>query len=89
MIAVLRKDSGFCNRSYNLEGHGQIQSRGGNGYGGGAGGRIGVYLDTQLYYHGHMSAIGGAGTGHYLTHGGPGSVYIQDIRYVLFLCFVF
>lgn len=67
-------------RSYNLEGHGVIQSIGGDGYHGGSGGRIAIYLDTEIYYHGTYEALGGSGEGYYLTEGGPGSVYIYDVR---------
>ncbi|KAL4230250.1 hypothetical protein ACF0H5_010636 [Mactra antiquata] len=67
-------------QSINLEGHGMIQSNGGNGYCGGSGGRIATYLDTKIYYHGNIQSLGGDGNGHYLSEGGPGSVYIQDIR---------
>ena len=66
--------------SHNLEGFGVIQSRGGDGANGGAGGRIAVILKTEVYHFGVYETRGGSGTGHYLTAGGPGSVYIQDRR---------
>jgi hypothetical protein len=68
------------NSSQNLEGHGVLQSLGGDGYNGGAGGRIAVYLDEEIYFHGTFESLGGNGDGHYLTEGGPGSVYIRDVR---------
>ena len=58
-----------------------IQSLGGDGYHGGAGGRIATYLTEKIYYHGSFEALGGSGQGQYLTAGGPGSVYINDKRY--------
>ena len=68
-------------RAYNLEGHGILQSIGGNGVAGGSGGRIAVILETEIYYFGSFEALGGDGdeTGN-LTSGGPGSVYIRDKR---------
>ena len=57
-----------------------IQSHGGDGANGGAGGRIAAILQTEIYYFGTHHALGGSGTGYYLTAGGPGSVYIQDER---------
>ena len=73
-------------RSINLEGHGVIQSLGGDGYSGGAGGRVAVYLDTLVYFHGTYQSLGGDGNGHYLSQGGPGSVYIHDIRFESYFC---
>ena len=66
--------------SYNLEGHGIIQSVGGDGANGGAGGRIAIILNTEIYFFGTYKALGGSGVGYYLTSGGPGSVYVQDKR---------
>ncbi|WAR26297.1 TENX-like protein [Mya arenaria] len=63
-----------------LEGHGVIRSLGGDGYHGGAGGRIATYLKEEIYYHGSFNSLGGSGKGHYLTAGGPGSVYLFDYR---------
>ena len=57
-----------------------IQSLGGDGVNGGAGGRIAIVLKTEIYYFGNYKALGGSGTGYYLSAGGPGSVYIQDKR---------
>ena len=74
-------------RSKNLEGHGVIQSLGGDGYHGGAGGRIATYLQEEIYYHGDFDSLGGGGKGLYLTSGGPGSVYIFDYRCALSLSF--
>ena len=59
-----------------------ISSLGGNGANGGAGGRIAVVLNTETYFFGSFNALGGSGTGHYLTSGGPGSIYLQDQRYI-------
>lgn len=75
----------FFHRSINLEGHGTLQAHGGDGHSGGSGGRIAVYLDTQIYFHGTHQSLGGDGKGAYLSEGGPGSVYIQDTRSVKLL----
>ena len=68
-----------------MEGYGLLNSHGGNGYYGGAGGRIAVYLDTEMYFFGTFEAYGGDSSIHaYLSEGGPGSVYIKDVRCVTF-----
>ncbi|KAH3880022.1 hypothetical protein DPMN_003934 [Dreissena polymorpha] len=68
-------------RSQNLEGHGVIQSHGGDGYHGGSGGRVAVYLEEEIYFFGSFDSLGGSGVGPYLTAGGPGAIYIKDKRY--------
>ena len=65
---------------YSLEGHGQFLARGGNGASGGAGGRIALYLGSKNHYEGSYTALGGNGGSTYKSHGGPGSVYLQDTR---------
>lgn len=69
-------------------GHGQIAVDGGSGdgslSGGGSGGRIAVYTGTPNKFLGDYSAIGGrAGDPNKDAteySGGPGTVYLQDIR---------
>ena len=66
--------------SWNLEGHGVIKSDGGDGAQGASGGRIAIHLKTEIYFFGTHQALGGSGSGCYLTAGGPGSIYIEDKR---------
>ena len=72
-----------------MEGHGLTRSNGGIGANGGSGGRIAIILKTEIYFFGTQQALGGSGLGHYLTAGGPGSVYIQDKRYMYFIYSMF
>lgn len=60
-----------------------LRSLGGDGHCGGAGGRVVVYLESEIYYFGTYEALGGNGQDHYLSEGGPGSVYINDQRYCI------
>lgn len=67
--------------SSTLEGHGVVSVQGGAGRTGGAGGRTAFYIDTEIYFFGLQNSTGGEGDGSYMADGGPGSVFIQDIRY--------
>ena len=71
-----------------FEGHGTLSVFGGNGHGarggGGSGGRIGVHLKKKIQYLGSFSSAGGksgdASRDKTDKGGGPGTVYIADVR---------
>ncbi len=64
-----------------LEGHGRVLARGGDGYSGGSGGRVALYLGSRNHFEGeYLATGGGCSSGTYLCHGGPGSVFLQDTR---------
>ena len=67
--------------SYNLEGHGLFSVKGGDGVTGGSGGRVSINLNSQTNYHGTYNSNGGSGGTGYMRDGGPGSVYIKDLRF--------
>ena len=54
-------------------------SSGGSRAGSGAGGRIAIYSKTRILYRGTYEASGGSGTAG--KHGGPGTIYLQDLQY--------
>ena len=62
-------------------GYGELNVNGGNGggssAGGGAGGRIAVYANTNTYRGTYLAFGGSSSSG---TYGGPGTVFLQDIR---------
>ena len=64
-------------------GYGMINVRGGDSggslAGSGAGGRIAIYTKTRNLFRGMYEASGGSGTAR--KHGGPGTIYLEDIRY--------
>ena len=66
-----------------FRGYGKIRVRGGNAggsrAGSGAGGRIAIYTKTRALYRGTYEASGGSGKAG--KHGGPGTVYLEDLRY--------
>ena len=71
-----------------FEGHGTLSVVGGNGHGsrggGGSGGRIGIFLKKKVQYLGTFASAGGA-SGDVSRDktdkgGGPGTVYIADVR---------
>lgn len=74
--------SGGCiaTNSLELEGYGRLDVSGGAGTFGGSGGRIKIHIRNESYFHGSFVAAGGSGSG-YRADGGPGSVFIQDVRY--------
>jgi hypothetical protein len=47
-------------RSQNLEGHGLIQSHSGDGFHGGAGGHVAMFLQEEIYFFGSFGALGAA-----------------------------
>lgn len=60
-----------------LEGHGEIQTGGGNAdssSGGGSGGRIALYVTTFSPFKGRISSFGGSGG----RYGAPGTVFIRE-----------
>ena len=68
-----------------FKGHGEITARGGlgNSYGSavggsGAGGRIAVHMNQEDEFRGSCSPFGGTGDGP--RQGGPGTVYIEEMR---------
>ena len=72
----------FISIETTLSGTGTVSANGGKGDGaggGGAGGRIGIHLKTQYAYRGALQALGGISTSS-VASGGPGTVYIQDVR---------
>ena len=75
--------SGGCvmTNSVELEGYGRFDVSGGGGVYGGSGGRIKIHIGNESYFHGSFVAAGGAGS-NYRADGGPGSVFIEDIRYL-------
>lgn len=64
-----------------VEGHGEFQAIGGSGAAGGSGGRIALYVKQQNQFVGTYESVGGSGTRGSMSSGGPGSAYIEDIRY--------
>ena len=64
-----------------FKGHGELYADGGAGSAGGSGGRISVNIRSWNQFHGHYIANGGKGD-NINSYGGPGSVYLQDIRYM-------
>ncbi|XP_077861760.1 LOW QUALITY PROTEIN: uncharacterized protein LOC100369350 [Saccoglossus kowalevskii] len=68
-----------------IEGHGTVTCHGGLAYGvgagGGSGGRLAVYTSVN-HFKGKYDALGGDGdvSKSSKAYGGPGSVYIQEIR---------
>lgn len=64
-------------------GFGMITVRGGRSggslAGSGSGGRIAVYCKIQIFYRGTYEASGGTGTAG--RHGGPGTIFLQDLKY--------
>ena len=64
-----------------FEGYGTVSATGGTGVTGGSGGRIAVHTKAANHFSGKLTARGGVGTRPYLSSGGPGSVYIEEIRY--------
>lgn len=67
-------------KSNDLEGHGKISVGGGDGGCGGSGGRISLNLDTEINFNGKYNPLGGSGQQGYMSDGGPGGVYIKDVR---------
>ena len=68
-----------------FKGHGEITARGGLGStnglavgGSGAGGRIAVHMNQEDEFRGSYSPFGGTGDGR--RQGGPGTVYIEEMR---------
>ena len=64
-----------------FEGYGTVSVTGGAGATGGSGGRIAVYTKAANHFSGTLTAKGGLGTGPYLSSGGPGSVYVEELRF--------
>ena len=64
-----------------FEGHGRLYAAGGSGTAGGSGGRISVNISSWNQFHGNYIATGGKGR-NINSYGGPGSVYLQDVRYM-------
>ena len=64
-----------------FEGHGSLHAVGGAGSAGGSAGRISVHIGNWNHFHGRHVATGGKGET-INSHGGPGSVYLRDIRYM-------
>ena len=64
-----------------FEGHGSLYAAGGAGSAGGSAGRISVNVNDWNHFHGRYVATGGKGTDSN-SHGGMGSVYLQDVRYM-------
>ena len=64
-----------------FEGHGSLHAVGGAGSAGGSAGRISVDISNWNHFYGRHFATGGTGTT-INSHGGPGSVYLRDIRYM-------
>ena len=64
-----------------FEGHGSLHAVGGAGSAGGSAGRISVNIRGWNHFHGRHVATGGKGAD-INSHGGPGSVYLRDIRYM-------
>lgn len=65
-----------------LQGSGMISADGGSGDGSGgcgAGGRVSLVLDGKFTFIGKLQALGGKSSTLYQS-GGPGTVYIQEIR---------
>lgn len=64
-------------RASTLEGHGKIQTNGGSAdssSGGGAGGRVALYLTNFSPFKGMVSSFGGSGG----QYGAPGTVFIRE-----------
>ena len=65
-----------------LDGHGEFEVMGGTGAFGGSGGRIAISVDSEHTFDGTFVTYGGAGSADtYLASGGPGSAYVEDLRY--------
>lgn len=68
-----------------LKGSGVISANGGVGDGGGgcgAGGRIAIHVQTKFDYRGKVQSLGGISSNK-LMSGGPGTVFIGEVRYKL------
>ena len=68
-----------------FSGTGTVSANGGRGDGAGgcgAGGRVSVHLKSQYTYRGILHALGGISSSS-ASSGGPGTVYIQDVRFKL------
>ena len=75
----------FISIETTLSGTGTVSANGGKGDGvggGGSGGRIAIHLKTQYAYRGALQALGGISSSS-VASGGPGTVYVQDIRFKL------
>lgn len=72
----------FITVKKSLKGSGMMSADGGLGAGAGgcgAGGRVSVHLSSKYTYIGKLQALGGVSSVVYQS-GGPGTVYIQEIR---------
>ena len=67
--------------SAELEGHGTFDVSGAKGYTGGSGGRLVVNTTLQNHFEGKYIALGGDGSAAGVSHGGPGSVYLEQRLY--------
>ena len=75
----------FISIESTFSGTGTVSVNGGKGDGDGgcgAGGRISVHLNSQYAYRGTLQGFGGLSSSGGAS-GGPGTVYIQDVRYKL------